>query len=109
MTLTYTQIRVMHWLHEFHREHGFMPTSAEMASHFGWASPNNSFGHIDALVRRGALTKVRNVSRGLRFTDEGTRLVGVIKSDGAPAMVGLRVLEYWQVKQFAGRLAGSTN
>ena len=107
MKLTYTQIRVLRRLQEFHMLNGYMPTQMEIAEHFGWAQ-NNVSGHIAALVRRGAITKHPRIARGLRFTAEGDALVGAASRASAPVMVGLPVLEMRQVAGFSQRMGGGT-
>ena len=100
MKLTYTQIRVLHFLREFHALNGYMPSAADITQHFQWASPNSASEHLGALVRRGAITKMPNTARSLRFTPEGAALVGAASLDSAPVMVRLPVLEYRQVAGF---------
>lgn len=106
MKLTYTQALVLHWLRDFQFRNGFMPTQLEIATQFGWAQ-NNVVGHIAALVRRGAITKMPNTARGLRFTAEGAALVGAASRDSAPVMVRLPVLEMRQVAGFSQRMGAA--
>lgn len=103
MKLTYTQIRVLNWLREFHTMNGYMPTQIEIAEHFGWVQ-NNASLHVSALVRRGAITKIPRTARGLRLTPEGAALVGAASRDILPMMVGLPVLEMRQVVKFSKQL-----
>ena len=105
MTLTYTQIRVLNWLREFQALKGFMPTVAEIKGHFGWASNNAADTHIEALVRRGAITKQPGTARSIRFTAEGSALVGAsTPRDLAPTLMALPVLEMRQVAGFSKNL-----
>lgn len=63
--LTSRQADVLKFIKDFQREYGLPPTRAEIARHFGWSSANAAEDHIKALRRKGALSTVPHISRGL--------------------------------------------
>lgn len=84
--LTPKQMRVLKFIRDFRRQHGFAPTMQELADEFG-VSKVTVFEHISALQRKGYLARSRHKARslllkeGIDFPDERpTRLplAGVI-------------------------------
>ena len=45
------------------------PTMWEIAVKFEWKSQNAAWTHVDALIRKGLITKVRRCARGLRLVE----------------------------------------
>jgi repressor LexA len=45
------------------------PTVREVATRFGWKSANSAEDHIQALIRKGLLTRIPNMSRGIRVVE----------------------------------------
>jgi repressor LexA len=45
------------------------PTMGEIAARFSWKSQNAAWSHVDALLRKGLLTKVPRCARGLRVVE----------------------------------------
>ncbi|MFT4172711.1 MAG: transcriptional repressor LexA, partial [Rhodocyclaceae bacterium] len=61
-------------------------TRAEIARHFGFASPNAAESHIKALVQKGALILEAGAARGLRLAEGlGIPLIGRVAA-GAPIL-----------------------
>lgn len=49
------------------RRFGYGPTIREIGSEFGIRSPNGTVSTLDALERKGVITRERKVSRGIRL------------------------------------------
>jgi repressor LexA len=45
------------------------PTMGEIAARFSWKSQNAAWTHVDALLRKGLITKVPHSARGLRLVE----------------------------------------
>lgn len=45
-------------MREYHSKNDNLPTTWEIASHFGWASNTGAVNHIRSMVRKGWLEKV---------------------------------------------------
>ncbi len=59
---------IAHWL----TEHSCPPTRAEIATHFGFRSPNAAEDHLRALSRKGLIELIGGTSRGIRLTNGST-------------------------------------
>ncbi len=68
MTLTPKQKRIVDLIREAVRTNGFAPTMQELADTLG-VNKVTVFEHVEALVRKGALTRQPHQSRSLRPTD----------------------------------------
>lgn len=55
--LTERQGEILAYLEGFSAEHGFAPTMREIAEHFGFESPHSAVDHIEALERKGYVTR----------------------------------------------------
>lgn len=62
------------------------PTRAEIASAFGFASPNAAEDHLRALARKGAITLEPGAARGIRLVEQlGLPLIGTVAA-GSPLL-----------------------
>jgi len=62
------------------------PTRAEIASAFGFASPNAAEDHLKALARKGAITLEAGSARGIRLVEQlGLPLIGTVAA-GSPLL-----------------------
>ena len=62
------------------------PTRAEIASAFGFASPNAAEDHLRALSRKGAITLESGSARGIRLVEQlGLPLIGTVAA-GSPLL-----------------------
>ena len=62
------------------------PTRAEIASAFGFASPNAAEDHLRALAKKGAITLEPGSARGIRLVEQlGLPLVGTVAA-GSPLL-----------------------
>jgi repressor LexA len=67
--LTDRQEEILQFIQHFVDENDFVPTIRDIASHFGMASPYGVQRHLDALEKKGYLTKQRNLSRSISLVD----------------------------------------
>ena len=62
------------------------PTRAEIASAFGFASPNAAEDHLRALAKKGAITLEPGSARGIRLVEQlGLPLIGTVAA-GSPLL-----------------------
>lgn len=54
--LTERQEQVLKFINAFRSRFQCNPTRAEIAEHFGWASPNAAEDHLQCLLRKGVIT-----------------------------------------------------
>jgi len=57
--LTHKQSRVLEWISEFVRVEHVPPTLGDIADAFGWRSKTAAMNHVNALIRKGHLERVR--------------------------------------------------
>lgn len=85
-SLTPKQLRLLQFVRDFRRSHGYAPTMQELADEFG-VSKVTVFEHLSALEKKGYLARSRHkarslqLSEGIAFPDERPTLlplVGVI-------------------------------
>jgi len=57
----------------FIQSHGYPPTRAEIAKHFGF-NVNAAEDHLRALERKGVLQVHTGISRGIKVLDQNARL-----------------------------------
>lgn len=86
-TLTARQQEILAYVEAYQRHHGYPPTRAEIARHFGFRSANAAEQHLRALARKGALELMPGASRGLRLTGDpaGLPIVGRVAA-GKPIL-----------------------
>ena len=72
--LTARQARVLEHIRRHTIETGAPPTVREIAAHFGCSSSRAAGQYIEALERKGHLTRLRGLSRNLRLTDPASGL-----------------------------------
>ena len=65
--LTPRQAEILNWIRSFVAQRGSPPTRAELASAFGFASPNAAESHLRALARKGAISLAEGRARGIRI------------------------------------------
>ncbi|HEX4881951.1 MAG TPA: transcriptional repressor LexA [Porticoccaceae bacterium] len=76
-SLTARQREILSHIEEYQRAHGYPPTRAEIARHFGFRSANAAEQHLRALARKGALELMPGASRGLRLAADATDSAGL--------------------------------
>ena len=70
MFLTEKQLAVLTFIRDFIRDKGLSPTLDEMAQFFG-VSKITIHEHVNALEKKGALTKTRNMARSIALVEPG--------------------------------------
>jgi repressor LexA len=68
MFLTEKQLAVLNFIRDFIRDRGIAPTLDEMAQYFG-VSRITVHEHVNALEKKGALTKARNMARAITLVE----------------------------------------
>jgi len=63
--LTNRQQQVYDMVASYHQQHGIAPTNAELAVMMGASSPNAAAEHLRALQRKGVISIIPHVSRGI--------------------------------------------
>jgi len=80
MFLTEKQLAVLNFIRDFIRDRGIAPTLEEMSEYFG-VSKITVYEHVNALEKKGALKKTRNMARSITLTppvpERGTRTLPV--------------------------------
>jgi SOS-response transcriptional repressor LexA len=70
--LTEIQQSTLEFIRTSTRENGRCPSLMEITKEFGWKSQNSACGHVNALVRKGYLNRLRGASRSLILPDYGS-------------------------------------
>lgn len=65
--LSPNQALVFFFLKDFIKENQYPPTRQEIATHFGYKSPNAAEEHLKALERKKVILLVKGTSRGIRI------------------------------------------
>lgn len=68
--LTVRQQEVLSLIVAFRKEHGYPPSQKEVADLMGAASPNAATDMLRALQRKGVITLVPGVSRGISINSQ---------------------------------------
>lgn len=71
--LTQRQQQIMDFLRSEHRRTGIMPSTREIQEHFGFASQTAAVSHLNALEKKGIITRLAGKARALIFTDQEDR------------------------------------
>ena len=66
--LTDRQKSVFDFIHNCIVEDGYGPTIREIAEEFGFRSPNGVVGHLNALEKKGLISRENNKSRSIVLT-----------------------------------------
>ncbi len=69
MELTARQTEILRLIRDRIEENGMPPTRAEIATEFGFSSPNAAESHLRALARKGAIELIPGSSRGIRLKE----------------------------------------
>jgi repressor LexA len=84
--LTTKQAEILEFIRQTIGETGFPPTRAEIATAFGFRSPNAAEEHLRTLQRKGAIEIVAGTSRGIRLSEEsGLPIIGRVAA-GSPIL-----------------------
>lgn len=85
--LTKRQREIFDYIGTYQNQHGYPPTRAEIAHHFGFRSANAAEQHLRALARKDMLQMIPGASRGIRLHEEagGLPIVGRVAA-GSPIL-----------------------
>ena len=106
--LTERQQEILDFLHSFSEENGYPPSHREICSHFGMASTRAASDHLQALERKGFISREPDISRGIRFAGAPVRptrlvpLVGRIAA-GTPILAVENVIDRMTLDQSLAR------
>lgn len=91
MELTTRQQEILDFIRASFRESGFAPTCAEIAEHFGFASPATVTSHLDLLEKKGVIRRASGYGRTIQLTEPVTprRIVDIPLLGAIPAGVPL--------------------
>ena len=67
--LTTRQWQVLSFINRFRQKHQCNPTCAEIATEFGFSSPNAAKDHLRSLEAKGAIRASRYKARGIYVND----------------------------------------
>lgn len=81
MFLTEKQLAVLNFLRDFIRDKGLSPTLDEMSQYFG-VSKITIYEHVNALEKKGAIRKTRNMARSISLVED--------EGDAAPRSLPIR-------------------
>lgn len=86
MKLTPRQQEILDFIRNTVEVLGAPPTRAEIASAFGFASPNAAEDHLKALAKKGAINLEPGSARGIRLVEQlGLPLIGSVAA-GSPIL-----------------------
>ena len=68
------QREILQFLTEFIDRHGFAPTIREIASAVGLSSPATVEEHLQALERKGVITRIKGKKRAISISSEFRQL-----------------------------------
>ncbi len=98
--LTERQQAILRFIREYTESHGYPPTRAEIARHFGFRVAASAQDHLRALASKGAITLVPGNARGIRLLDqdaeEGIPLVGRVAA-GRPILAAEHIEARYQL------------
>lgn len=102
--MTDKQERLLNFILDFHKEHGYSPSIREMAYGMGVSSPSTIKAMLDRLEAKGMLTKSSGRARSLTTimqdeNDKGIPVIGRIVA-GTPVMAEENIEGYIPVKEF---------
>jgi len=69
MFLTERQLAVLNFIRDFIRDKGISPTLDEMSQYFG-VSKITIYEHVNALEKKGAIRKTRNMARSISLVED---------------------------------------
>jgi repressor LexA len=71
--LTDRQRELVEFLRRYQRQHGVMPSTRDIQSHFGFASQTAAMGHLRALEKKGVIRRLAGKARAVVFPQDRSR------------------------------------
>ena len=68
------QQQVVDFIRQFIERNGFSPTTREIAAAMGISSPNGVVAHLNALEKKGVITRRENMARSVRLVETAARV-----------------------------------
>ncbi len=108
--MTNKQERLLNFILDFHKKHGYSPSIREMAQGMGVSSPSTIKAMLDRLETKGMLKKSSGRARSLtpvlkEDEDKGIPVIGRIVA-GMPVMAEENIEGYIPVKEFLRNSSG---
>ena len=75
--LTKRQSEVLKFVQSEVANHGYPPTVREIMEHFQFNSPRGATCHLDALEKKGFITRETKMARSIRLTAKARPLRGI--------------------------------
>ena len=99
MNLTPKQLRIVQLIRDYRITHGYSPTMQELADELG-VSKVTVFEHVEALIKKGALTREANKARSLSITDDA-----ILPDESTPLSFPLvgRIAAGYPIQKFEDR------
>lgn len=124
--LTDRQRKVYNYILTYSKQHGYPPTMQEMAKHLGVTGNLGVIKHLNALEKKGFITRVSGSSRGIRVTLKSVNypdsiermihsdeqfsvhlpVVGMVRA-GMPQPPEEDIQEYYSIDRTAARSGGT--
>jgi repressor LexA len=95
--LTPRQQEILQLIRERIEVTGLPPTRAEIASEFGFRSPNAAEEHLKVLAKKGVLELLPGASRGIRLTNGGGLPVVGRVAAGSPILAQEHIEAHYQI------------
>lgn len=95
--LTSRQQEILQLIRDRIEATGLPPTRAEIASEFGFRSPNAAEEHLKVLARKGVLELMPGASRGIRLTNGGGLPVVGRVAAGSPILAQEHIEAHYQI------------
>ena len=95
--LTSRQQEILQLIRDRIEATGLPPTRAEIASEFGFRSPNAAEEHLKILARKGVLELMPGASRGIRLTNGGGLPVVGRVAAGSPILAQEHIEAHYQI------------
>ncbi|HLY97204.1 MAG: transcriptional repressor LexA [Sideroxydans sp.] len=95
--LTSRQQEILQLIRDRIEATGLPPTRAEIASEFGFRSPNAAEEHLKVLARKGVLELMPGASRGIRLTNGGGLPVEGRVAAGSPILAQEHIETHYQI------------
>jgi SOS-response transcriptional repressor LexA len=109
--LTPRQLEFLRFIRQYATDHGYAPSIRDMMGALGVNSTNGVIDHLDALERKGMITRARKSSRAICLTDTGRRTVARAEGDAAawePTSDGSQVRRLGEVRiEYASPASGA--
>lgn len=102
--LTARQQEVLNFVRKHHARNEYWPSIRDIQQHFGFKSTNGVFGHLKALMDKGAIVRVPGRARAFQIASQPSRS-RTRKSSGVPA----KAMDVLEIPVYGNIAAGYPN